>query len=305
MNLSDGGYLTDPTEEYGNILNPDVLPFRKISHHPCLILLGEPGMGKSFTLKKEYELARKGNDNTKLINLDAIGNTYDLDNELWKNSEFLKWESGSGDLTLFLDTFDECHQRIDHLPSHLYEKLKQLPVDRLKLRIACRTAHWPESLTGKLMSLYKEKMEDENGGIGIYEICPLRMNDVQEAAERHGINGRRFTREVKNANAVSFAIKPITLQFLIKGFKSNGGLPNQQSDLYLQGCKMLCDETNPVRRDSKGKKRLPVRQKLMVAGRIAAATILCNKMAVWKGKPEDSPETDTVIEDISGGGGAE
>ncbi|MGV7116675.1 hypothetical protein [Paenibacillus kyungheensis] len=51
ISLADGDYLYEPESEYGNIVNKDVVPFEAISEVPCLILLGEPGIGKTEALK--------------------------------------------------------------------------------------------------------------------------------------------------------------------------------------------------------------------------------------------------------------
>jgi len=48
--LSDAGYLSDPEGEHGHILNPDAVPFDELRNIPCLVLLGEPGIGKSTAM---------------------------------------------------------------------------------------------------------------------------------------------------------------------------------------------------------------------------------------------------------------
>src|SRR5262245_13876151 len=50
LSLFDGGYLTDPTSEWGKLENPDVVSFAAIADFPCLVLLGEPGIGKTHAL---------------------------------------------------------------------------------------------------------------------------------------------------------------------------------------------------------------------------------------------------------------
>ena len=52
INLGDGGFLWDPENEHGSIYNPDVKSFSEIEMLPVLGLLGEPGIGKSFTIEK-------------------------------------------------------------------------------------------------------------------------------------------------------------------------------------------------------------------------------------------------------------
>src|SRR5437870_2389272 len=53
INLSDMGFLSDPEGERGRILNPYVVPYTSIAGIPCLVLLGEPGMGKSTAMATE------------------------------------------------------------------------------------------------------------------------------------------------------------------------------------------------------------------------------------------------------------
>jgi hypothetical protein len=53
IDLSDRGYLYDPDSEYGHIHNPDAVPFESIETVPCLVLLGEPGIGKTLTMDAE------------------------------------------------------------------------------------------------------------------------------------------------------------------------------------------------------------------------------------------------------------
>src|SRR3989338_11499044 len=60
LQLDNLGYLSDPEGEYGKYSNPGVVGFGKIKNTPCLILLGEPGIGKSQTIKDEVKNIRKG-----------------------------------------------------------------------------------------------------------------------------------------------------------------------------------------------------------------------------------------------------
>ena len=56
INLSDGGYLYDPDSEYGSIYNPDVIHFEALAKKSCLVLLGEPGTGKTYALKEAKDV---------------------------------------------------------------------------------------------------------------------------------------------------------------------------------------------------------------------------------------------------------
>ena len=51
--LADRGYLVDPTTGTGKFVQEGVCSFEDISRVQCLILLGEPGIGKSIALENE------------------------------------------------------------------------------------------------------------------------------------------------------------------------------------------------------------------------------------------------------------
>src|SRR5437660_5807630 len=59
ISLADQGFLSDPESEYAKYYDTDVVPFEAISDLPCLVLLGEPGIGKSTTLWAEFERVRQ------------------------------------------------------------------------------------------------------------------------------------------------------------------------------------------------------------------------------------------------------
>lgn len=150
FSLSDGGYLVDPDSEWDHLYNPDVVPFESIAMFQCIVLLGEPGIGKSHTMqmaqnKASYKIQENG-EQILLIDLRSYGSEDRLIRDLFENTTFLSWKNGKHRLHLFLDSLDECLLRIDTLAALLVDELKKYPVERLYLRIACRTADWPNSL---------------------------------------------------------------------------------------------------------------------------------------------------------------
>jgi hypothetical protein len=127
---------------------------------------------------------------------------------------------------------------------------------------------------------------------------------VVVAAEAHGIEPGAFIRELYVANAVPFAIKPLTLTLLLGLFQREGKLPRSVADLYTRGCLKLCDESNPSRRDARRLGASNPAQRLRVAARLAAATMLANRYAVWTGSEADGvPEEDVSLSLLSRAGG--
>jgi len=60
--LSDGGFLSDPDAGVLYSPNSNAHSFDDISSWPCLVLLGEPGIGKSRALESAYEGAKDAID---------------------------------------------------------------------------------------------------------------------------------------------------------------------------------------------------------------------------------------------------
>lgn len=69
INLADGGYLCNPDEEWGRAYNPDLVSLEAIAEIPCLVLLGEPGIGKSQELENLKALTENNSSQVLELNL--------------------------------------------------------------------------------------------------------------------------------------------------------------------------------------------------------------------------------------------
>jgi hypothetical protein len=121
----------------------------------------------------------------------------------------------------------------------LLERLEREPHDRLLLRIACRTAVWPADLEAGLQQLWREQEQppaESLARVGVYELAPLRKDDVRTIAEASGVPGEEFLKEVDRVGAQQFANRPITFRFLLNSFRNGSGLPSRKTDLYRGGC---------------------------------------------------------------------
>ena len=296
--LSSEGFLQDPGENH--LFNPDLVTIEEISAIPCLILLGEPGIGKSSTMQVEKEaidikIHEKG-DKALWIDLRSYGSEDRLLKDLFDNEIFLSWNKGDQRLYIFMDSLDECLLRISNLATLLIDKIKGYPIDRLYLRIASRTADWPIFLEKEFNEIWGED------NVKIYELVPLTKNDVIEAAKVNNLEANGFLKEIDNKNVTPLAIKPLTLRFLLNLYKKNYHLPYNQRDLYLRGCILLCEESNESRIASRLKGDFTAEQRLIVAGRIAAITLFANKYAIWTGADYGNmPKEDVHIRTLIGG----
>jgi len=283
MNLSDGGFLFDPESEHANLVAPDVVSFDTIAHLPCQALLGEPGIGKTTAMEdlrnSLQQSVTEAGDALLYVNLNEYGDESRLICDVFESEFFVAWTRGRHVLYLFLDSLDECRLRITQIATIIKNRMRQISehLPRLRLRIACRTADWPDTLEQSLTDIWGKD------GYGAFELAPLRRRDVQLAAEARGVDATHFLAEVARTETAAFANKPITLRFLLTAFKDDGQLPASRRELYERGCKMLCDEWNPDRRNPGEAGALSAEQRLAVASRIAAVSVFCRKPTIVTG----------------------
>ncbi len=321
------GYLYVPpqaiTQVQGNAPNAAgkreiVVPFERIASVPCLALLGEPGMGKSRMLRQEMDalqarLNEAGSPDEALwMDLRSYGAETRLLRDLFESDEFLRWkaENASHALHLFVDSLDECLLRLDHAAKMLADELRrrlhsrkaELP-QRLFLRITCRTAIWPRGLEGALRELWGgASPNDSDGSFAVYELAPLQREDVLAAAALWGLDAAAFAAEVERKRVEPLAAKPVTLRFLLNLYADGRGtereLPRTEAELYLRGCRLLCTSTDADRPATS----FSAEQKLVVAARLAAATIFSNREAIWRGEDDGLTRENTAsLRELCGG----
>ena len=301
VDLSDGGFLVDPlqTTFWRPAAPPVALP--DLKNYRALGLLGEPGIGKSTVLEAEAaRLAAESSEENAMsihVNLRAYSSESLLVQRVFESPRISAWKTGTMHLFLHLDSLDESLLRIDSIANLIASELPHLPTERMSLRIACRTAVWPDhTLEPALTRIWGEE------AVGVFELAPLRRVDVITAAEDRGIDPKAFIEALYVASVVPFAIKPLTLSLLLSLFQYGGTLPRSIAELYLLGCRKLCEEQNPSRRDARKLGRLNPDQRLRLAGRLAAVTMFANRYAVWTGTETDIfPESDVPLSKLSSG----
>ncbi len=297
--LDDRGYLADT----GSALSPNrnLIPTFSLIDEPRLVLLGEPGAGKTTALHQVVALtkanaANRQDSHVLAVDLAEYGDEDRLVREVLRGPTVTTWKEGSGILHVFLDSLDECRLDVPKVATILAREFKSWPLDRLRFRVACRTADWPATVEDALKSQAPRPK--------IVEILPLQRGDVTAIASAHFIDAEAFARGVEAAGAVSLAIKPLTLGMLIDIFKtSEGSIPTSLVDLYRQGLELLAEEQNPHRRDAGHLGTLTPFQRLAIAGRIGALSIFCGKSGIDVAPSGSAHKKTTMLrlDDCTGG----
>lgn len=299
IELDYSGYLPEPNLGWERACNPEIIGLTDFVDLPCLILLGEAGIGKTTAIEAAHRQVYEQTKNLEdvclpLFRLGEYGSDTELCTAIFRSNTFREWLSGSHKLYLFLDSLDEGLLSIKNLVRILKREIKDLPCDRLYFRLTCRTAEWASSFEEKLIEKWGED------SVRAYTLAPLRRQDVIEAAIKNNIiDVEDFLQVISDRNAVPLAIKPITLKFLINIYNKERKLPSSQIELYEEGCLQLCEEVNPDRLEAGEKGKLSSEKRMLIAGRIAAVMLFCGRSAVWTspehGKKDDF---DIAIQDL-------
>ncbi|MDX9732576.1 MAG: hypothetical protein RBU36_00490 [Thermoanaerobaculia bacterium] len=293
LTLADDGFLADPEGLFGRAANADLQRLEDVMGFPCLVLLGERGIGKSRTLKA-LAASEPGPERSAVVDIGGVASDEALEAKLKRNPDYVAWKGCGGKLFLYLDSLDECFVRAGSLKRNILELIGDLPNDTLRLRIACRTGHWPATLETGLEGALKSPP-------GIFEIAPLRRKDVLLAATTERLDGGSFIAAVEVAHAAPFAANPVTLSMLLGLFRTQGRLPSAPWDIYERGCRELCREVDE-RIETEAAGELGVEQRIDLAGRIAAMMLLSGRMVFAQaGSSRLDPAADLSVADLARG----
>lgn len=294
--LDESGFLRDPEAFLGSSLNPNARTLETWDEQSCVVLLGEAGIGKSHEARRWHDghTEHAATDDGPRHFFCDLGAAEAL--ALFKEGVLeapwrSEWQGGTAPLHLTFDGLDEAPAGSRGVAKHLVSRLRELPIERVRLRVACRTAAWLEWLGQEFEALWCAPPT-------VLELLPLRHRDVVLAAEMYPVAADAFLREIMDRGVQALASQPLALDFLLSLF-ARGRLPSTRADLYRQGLVRLAAEP-PSRRTGTGPGRLSDSQRLAVAERIAACTLLSGAGAISIG--DDGAFEGTVHESALLGG---
>ena len=256
--LDDHGFLRDPTpHDLVGSLNPQVTSTSGLGSVRCLVLLGEPGSGKSSSLGMDPSVPAP----LGILPVGFVGEVLAVPLGNYRSEDRLAdriendpliaaWRKGEGHLALVLDAFDECQSGVEHLARMLTGYLSEWPTERMVLRIACRTAQWPSGLEARLVQSFVRAEDDPlfTEGFRAVEISPLMAADVAMIAAARGLDGEGLVRAVRQSHVGALAARPLLLRMILDEFAA-GSVPDDALMLYRRSTKRLALEYDDLRGD--------------------------------------------------------
>ena len=244
-----------------------------LRHVPCLILLGEPGMGKTYTLRREQssldDPPLAGLVRSHHIDLAGSQSAEDVREQLFGSEIYREWKSGTHWLILFIDSVDQSRTPVDQVITSICNELTAAGISRLQLRLVCRDYDWSLSLADALRHCWRNI---DGAPVRVYQLAPLNADDIRLAAKANGKDPDTIIRQFEDAKALPLATIPITLEMLLQ----TDEMTDSRVDLYRSGIRRLCglsDESVPLTE----KARL---ERFEIASRLAAVMVLGNKYSI-------------------------
>ncbi len=309
-----GAFLADPHGEFGRNWSPNTFTLEELLDHRCLVLCGEPGIGKTEVVKgfvtKTQSVPAHAQPDLLFVQFRSIPDLRIFEERTFESPQWKTWLESKHELIFLIDGVDEGLFVVRSFIEYLTECIRALGSDtiqRLRLILICRTLEWPPSPGQELLGLWCSLHEDSaKSRTGIFELCPLRRVDVKLAAETSGINSDAFFEVVQKKYLRDLAARPVTLFMLFDEFVKEGTISKSHRELYEATCRNLCKEPDKDRSERLRptacfrNEHSPARL-YEVGCRIAAFLMLAGKYAVLRGSPNEASKSDLPLESIAHG----
>ncbi len=268
-------------DEARSSLLSDEITLEELSEAPLYILLGEPGAGKTDTVKTYTD--SHAAIYARIAHVDTAGtlNTY-VRRAFEEQRE------------LFLDGYDERQQFFrntfvtDALDSA--RRINQIP----RIRIVSRDAYISDQFVESLKALNSiGAKDDQQSTFPILKINSLTEEQVNYWLKVRLDNKKElFINEVNRLHLQDFLHRPIDLEMLIKAYSSNSELGDSATSAWLNAIKAELDEHNQERKEALYSTR---NERLWLAQILAACELICSGRRVIIPSVTDAPPNDSDI----------
>lgn len=277
----------------------------ELLQHRLVVVLGEPGSGKTAELKAQQARHFSNSFFLELNRLVKEEANVILDDD--GNRRFAQWKSGSGEATFFLDAVDESKiERTDDFFTAL-ERVKKAvgeALPRSRFVISSRVWQWrpetdrdgvlqrlgvdsvvkkrgeaeagrpPTDYDGRQSSEIEQEKKDKTPDIVVVTLQPLMPFQVERYVRARGIqNPQEFLSALEGNNAWAFAGRPLDVGFLSTYWNEKGQLGNLTELSEYMISKLLAEVPNRDKQDALN----PARAR-EGAEFLAAAVIFCHRL---------------------------
>lgn len=245
----------------------NAVALRDLTDTPCLVLLGEAGMGKTHEVEGLAALLRRQNQQVDLLQGSDPALKESLE-ALLQSEHQRRWSEDDCPWHILIDGIDEIgrapvvpEQLLGNFLDRLFASNRKITF--LRIVMTCRTAAWTEAL---------DQLIEERWPAGSFMklvLEPLSELDIRNAIELAGPQGterEHLSAQLLDQRLRPMAARPLLLTQMLRIFRADHSLPTGQADLLQR----------VVEAALSGPDEPDVDRRLAVVGRLAAASTLAN-----------------------------
>lgn len=216
--------------------------WRELEEHYRVLVLADPGAGKTFEAKDRATKLREKGAKAFFIRIEAIDAAFEDAFEVGTAAEFSDWLANDGEAFFFLDSVDEAQLGT---PRALEDAIRvfgariQIARERAKIIITSREDAWQALSDRTLVKQYlphgaptevqdgdqKDSDEaDSDGVLKIYRLGGLKIDQIKLFAAHHAVDVNAFVAAIERGNLMTLAERPFDLKALIRKWQADGAL---------------------------------------------------------------------------------
>lgn len=216
--------------------------WRDLEEHYRVLVLADPGAGKTFEAKDRATRLREKATKAFFIRIEAIDAAFEDGFEVGTAEEFDEWLASEGEAFFFLDSVDEAQLGT---PRALEDAIRvfgariQVARERARIIITSREDAWQALSDRTLVEQYlphgapvdaqddalKDSNEAEGDGVlKIYRLGGLKIDQIKLFAAHHGVDVNPFVAAIERGNLMALAERPFDLKALIRKWQADGAL---------------------------------------------------------------------------------
>ena len=252
------------------------LEWKDIANSHCIVLLGEPNIGKSREFEyQRTQLASKG----ACAIITRLKNWLHGENILETETELKEALDSGKEIHWFVDALDEGRllwpEVFAGLVSLLRQKHNEKKLGGLRLRLSCRTREWKQRDQAHLAKLFAES-ELQHPGLVVVRMLPIDETSARALIEeklKADVQIQRFIHTCQANNVLGLAGFPLLLATMLQQFKDSRELAVSRTELFRQASESLLNESNPLHREEV-QQLAGLRDRKRIADALAAQCVL-------------------------------
>ena len=219
----------------GSLADSLTLGWTELLKESLVVVLGEPGSGKSWEFRARCASLQEKGEDAFLIELERlVAGTFEALLTPVDRERFQNWQRRGRTAWFFLDSVDESKiRRVADFYAALDKVVAAIggAMDRARVLISSRISEWrPETDRQEVLGRFAparppQQTEVPESGISVVQIVPLDRDRVRTFAERCGIgNPDHFLAALDNHSAWEFARRPLDVFDLASFWMTHGRL---------------------------------------------------------------------------------